>query len=195
MVSMGNQMQRSWAIEPVRLQIIRRVQSKNFTWPDADLRLFLFLVFEKILHRAYELRQLPTVKLPVQAMMRLHLNELSTIDYTDRVHIIEVLRRWAGNEWEEAPDKSVSAPRSWEDCVEHMKNIMRKAFVGNDNPVITLDFYSILRGFMLSLMLLSIMDEQFFINSLRSLLDLRACDTRPLVAQFNSHRSLRRSGE
>jgi hypothetical protein len=53
-----------------------------------------------------------------------------------------------------------------------MKSIMRKAFEGNPNPVITLDFYAVLRGFMLALMLLSIMDEQFFIHSLRSLLDM-----------------------
>eukprot|EP01122_Echinamoeba_exundans_P005297 TRINITY_DN15460_c0_g1_i1.p1 TRINITY_DN15460_c0_g1~~TRINITY_DN15460_c0_g1_i1.p1 ORF type:complete len:402 (-),score=71.15 TRINITY_DN15460_c0_g1_i1:554-1759(-) len=177
MQMIGNQMQKSWSTEPIRLQIIRRIQSKNFTWPDQDLRLFLFLIFEKILQRAYELGNQPTKKLPVQAMMKLHLNELFTIDYTDRVHIIEILRRWAGNEWEEAPNKSEKTPTNWSECVLHMKSIMRKAFEGNPNPVITLDFYAVLRGFMLSLMLLCIMDEQFFIHSLRSLLDILENET------------------
>jgi hypothetical protein len=113
----GNQMQKSWSTEPIRLQIIRRIQSKHFIWPDQDLRLFLFLIFEKILQRAYELGNQSTKKLPVQAMMKLHLNELFTIDYTDRVHIIEILRRWAGNEWEEAPNKSETAPTNWSECV------------------------------------------------------------------------------
>ena len=131
MLLIGNQMQKSWAIEPIRLQVIRRIQSNSFPWPDHDLRLFLFLIFEKLLRRAYELNKQPTDKAPVQAMMRLHLNELGTIEHEDRVHLIELLRRWAGNQWEEPKLKGeLPIPTNWADCVRSRKISSGLSFIG-----------------------------------------------------------------
>ena len=71
-----------------------------------------------------------------------------------------------------------------------MKSIMQSAFAGNTNPVITLDSYGIFRGFLLSLMLLCIMDEYFFVSNLGDLIALGACPHPNVAHRIRSYRFL-----